>query len=89
MEIFNTAICYRLSREDENNTSTSENIKNQVEFLTKYVIDQGWNISEVYTDDGFSGTNFNRPAFEKMIKDIDSGKINLVITKDLSRLGGY
>jgi len=40
-----------------------------------------------YVDDGFSGTSFERPAFKKMIKDIEQGKINMVITKDMSRLG--
>ena len=42
---------------------------------------------ECYADNGYSGLNFNRPAFTKLLEDIDSGKVNLVITKDLSRLG--
>ena len=42
---------------------------------------------ETYVDDGWSGTNFERPDFKRMIEDIESGKINTVITKDLSRLG--
>ena len=41
----------------------------------------------VYIDDGYSGTNYNRPDFQRMLADIESGKINCVITKDLSRLG--
>ena len=49
--------------------------------------EKGWNIGEVYIDDGFSGTTFERPDFQRMISDIHKGKINMVITKDLSRLG--
>ena len=42
---------------------------------------------DYYIDDGYSGTNFNRPAFEKLLQDITNGKINTIIVKDLSRLG--
>lgn len=48
---------------------------------------QGWNLTKPYVDDGYSGTNFQRPNFQNMIKDIENGLINCVITKDLSRLG--
>ena len=66
----------------------SESIMNQREFLTKYVQSQNnWTLVEVYSDDGYTGTNFNRPDFIRLKKDIELGKINLVITKDLSRLG--
>jgi len=85
--IYNAAIYCRLSREDENNTPQSESIKNQVDFLTRYVIERGWNITGTYTDDGYTGTNFDRPDFKRMLEDIEEGKVNLVITKDLSRLG--
>ena len=67
---------------------TSESIINQKEFLTKYVSKQkNWILTDIYIDDGFTGTNFNRPSFIKLKKDIEQGKINMVITKDLSRLG--
>ena len=52
-----------------------------------YVKRQGWEIGSVYVDDGYSGVNFQRPDFQRMIADIEAGKINLVICKDLSRLG--
>ena len=55
--------------------------------LEKYCRDNNFTIKEVYIDDGYSGLNFDRPAFKRLIADIESGKINLVITKDLSRLG--
>ena len=67
---------------------TSESIINQKEFLTKYVAQQqNWLLIDIYIDDGFTGTNFNRPSFIRMKEDIEQGKINMVITKDLSRLG--
>lgn len=66
----------------------SESIINQKEFLTKYVKSQNnWELIDTYIDDGFTGTNFNRPDFIRMKKDVEAGRINLIITKDLSRLG--
>ena len=82
---FNVGIYIRLSKEDEN-IGESESIINQKTLLTKYVNDQGYKLVDIYIDDGFTGTNFDRPAFKKMLKDIELGKINMVITKDLSRL---
>ena len=48
---------------------------------------QGWELVSTYCDDGYSGVNFQRPGFQRMIEDIEKGKVNLVIVKDLSRLG--
>ena len=53
----------------------------------QYAQYHGIEVVETYVDDGWSGTNFERPDFKRMIEDIESGKINTVITKDLSRLG--
>ena len=83
---YNTGIYLRLSREDET-TGQSQSIINQKDYLTTYAIENGFNIIDYYTDDGYSGTNFDRPDFQRMIEDIEQGKINAVITKDLSRLG--
>ena len=83
---FYVGIYIRLSKEDEN-IGESESIINQKTLLTKYVSDQSYKLIDIYIDDGFTGTNFDRPAFKKMLKDIELGKINMVITKDLSRLG--
>jgi site-specific DNA recombinase len=87
--IYKVGIYVRLSREDdkEYKNGDSESIQNQKEFVTNYVIEKGWNIVDIYSDDGFTGTNFDRPGFCKLIQDINNRKINMVITKDLSRLG--
>ena len=89
---FNVAIYVRLSKEDDkqdkiSKIDDSESIENQIKFLTSFVKGQGWNIVGIYKDDGYTGTNFNRPDFIRMKNDIELGKVNLVITKDLSRLG--
>jgi DNA invertase Pin-like site-specific DNA recombinase len=85
-KIYDAAIYLRLSREDEV-TGQSASIENQKAYLMNYVVQQGWNIIDIYIDDGFTGLNFDRPAFKKLVSDIEDKKINLVITKDLSRLG--
>lgn len=85
-QVFNVAIYVRLSREDEGSYE-SESILNQKEYLLRHVTEQGWNLVDVYSDDGYTGTNFDRPAFKQMLKAIETHKVNLVITKDLSRLG--
>lgn len=59
----------------------------QKQMLTDYVKERGWDLTETYIDDGYSGTTFDRPAFQSMLKDIEHGYIDCVITKDLSRLG--
>ena len=86
--IYNAAIYIRLSKEDDKEIDKdSESVINQQKLLTNYVEKNGFNLKDIYIDDGYTGTNFNRPAFKRMIKDIDNKKINLVIVKDLSRLG--
>jgi DNA invertase Pin-like site-specific DNA recombinase len=79
-------IYVRLSKEDAR-AGESVSIENQKLLLTKHVKDQGWELVEIYCDDGFSGTNQNRPALQRMFKDIRQGHINVVLIKDLSRLG--
>lgn len=77
----------RLSREDRFTKDESESIKNQGLLINSFAEHNGFNIVKTYIDDGFSGGNFDRPGFEELIKDIEKGKIDCVITKDLSRLG--
>ena len=84
--LYETAIYCRLSL-DDGSLGKSGSIQTQKMMLEKYCRDNNFTIKEVYIDDGYSGLNFDRPAFKRLIADIESGKINLVITKDLSRLG--
>ena len=86
---YKVGIYIRLSKEDEEKEkySESESIQNQRTLLMQYIKENKLNFIAEYVDDGVSGTSFDRPAFNKMIEDIEQGKINMVITKDLSRLG--
>lgn len=84
--IYEVGIYCRLSKDDGTDTE-SVSIDTQKSILTDFVKQKGWNLKKTYVDDGYSGTNFNRPDFQNMIKDIEEGLINCVITKDLSRLG--
>lgn len=81
-----TALYCRLSRDDENE-GDSNSIAHQIEILTKYCKDHSIVQYKVYKDDGFSGTNFNRPGFKEMLADIEAGLIGAVIVKDMSRFG--
>lgn len=85
-KIYNAAVYARLSKEDER-AGDSVSIESQVAMLTKYVADNGWNHVATYKDDGFSGTSFERPAFQEMMSRVRKGGINLVVVKDLSRFG--
>ena len=83
---YDVGIYCRLSKDDMGG-GESTSIISQRCMLEKYVKDNGWMVFDCYIDDGYSGTNFNRPDFQRMIDDIEAEKINLVIVKDLSRLG--
>ncbi len=76
----------RLSVDDKNN-GESDSISNQRTKIEDYCKQNGIALLKLYADDGWSGSNFDRPAFRKMISDLEKGKVNMVITKDLSRLG--
>ncbi len=83
---YKVGLYIRLSKEDEK-CGESESITNQKSLLLRFVRENCYAQFEFYVDDGYSGTNFDRPDFKRMISDIESGKINMVVTKDLSRLG--
>lgn len=83
---YNTALYYRLSRDDEN-FGDSVSIETQRTILQQFARDNQFHVVDEYIDDGWSGTNFDRPAFQRMMDDVDTGRINCIITKDLSRFG--
>ena len=80
------ALYVRLSRDDDNE-GDSNSIAHQIEILSKYAHDHGIANFKIYKDDGYSGTNFNRPGFQEMLADIEAGHVNMVIVKDMSRFG--
>ena len=83
---YHVALYIRLSKEDESE-GPSQSVTNQKSLLDDFVKKHRLSVYDTYIDDGFSGTNFDRPAFQRMIADIEAKKVNMVITKDLSRLG--
>ena len=78
---------YRLSKEDKLKKDESSSIESQRMIVESHCKYHKLDLIKEYVDDGYSGGNFNRPAFQEMIDDIETGKINCIITKDLSRLG--
>lgn len=84
--IYQAGIYCRLSKDDEQRNE-SVSITTQRSMLTAYCHENGYEVYEVYIDDGYSGLNFERPGFQALLGDIARGKVNLVLTKDLSRLG--
>ena len=83
---FRVAIYCRLSKDDDLD-GESASIANQRDMLESYCEKQGWEVVAVYQDDGYTGLNMERPDLKRMIKAIERRQVNLVITKDLSRLG--
>mgnify|MGYP005782739211 FL=1 len=83
---YHAALYIRLSKEDESE-GPSQSVQNQESLLREFVQQHRLSVYDTYIDDGWSGTSFDRPAFQRMIVDIEAKKVNMVITKDLSRLG--
>jgi site-specific DNA recombinase len=81
-----TALYCRLSRDDEMQ-GDSNSIKNQKAILQKYADDNGFANTEFFVDDGYSGTNFDRPDWQRLLSQVEEGNIGTVIVKDMSRLG--
>ena len=81
-----TALYERLSRDDDN-AGDSNSIVNQKKYLESYAQQRGYTNCRHYTDDGWSGGNFERPAWKQLIADIEAGKVAHVIVKDMSRAG--
>lgn len=81
-----TALYCRLSR-DDGAEGDSNSVANQKRMLTKYAKENGFGNTRFYVDDGYTGTNFNRPGFLQMLEDIEMGYVSTIIVKDMSRLG--
>jgi len=81
-----TALYCRLSR-DDGAEGDSNSVANQKRLLTKYAKENGFGNHRFYVDDGYTGTNFNRPGFQQLLEDIELGYIAVIIVKDMSRLG--
>jgi len=94
---YNVGVYCRLSKQDRKDDRSgsrrreeSVSIQTQRDILGKYVKDRkgkGWRVYDYYVDEDYTGTNFNRPGFERLIEDIEAGTVNMVVVKDLSRLG--
>lgn len=85
-QIYNTALYMRLSRDDEK-YGDSVSIETQRTILQQYAQENHLHIVGEYVDDGWSGTNFDRPDWKRLMADVESGKVNCIVTKDLSRFG--
>ena len=81
-----TALYCRLSR-DDGSDAESNSIGTQKMILGKYAEDHGFPNTRFYVDDGYSGANFDRPGFKRMLADAEAGQISTVICKDMSRFG--
>jgi len=80
------AIYCRLSKDDEEREGESASIQNQRALLENYCNERGWEIVAIYQDDGYTGLNLNRPDFKRMLKAVERKQIDVILTKDLSRL---
>lgn len=80
------AIYCRLSKDDDQE-GPSASIQNQREMLCRYCDEQGWHVTGIFQDDGWSGLNMDRPDFQRLLAEIEQGRYDVVLTKDLSRLG--
>ncbi len=85
-EIGITALYCRLSR-DDGMEGDSNSIANQKKLLSRFAKEKGLRNTRFYVDDGYTGTNFNRPEFQKLLEDVDMGYVSTLIVKDMSRLG--
>lgn len=81
-----TAIYCRLSRDDEL-TGDSNSIVNQKAILKQYANEQGFRNIQFFVDDGYSGANFNRPDWKRMIELVENDKVGIILAKDMSRIG--
>ena len=84
---YKVGLYIRLSDEDDGIETQSESVVNQQKILNEFARRERLRVVDTYIDDGWTGTNFDRPSFQRLVRDIEAGRINMVVTKDLSRLG--
>ncbi|MFC4600302.1 recombinase family protein [Cohnella hongkongensis] len=84
-KVYRVGIYCRVGRRDDG-IAESAGIADQKARLMEYVVQQGWRLVNVYADDGYSGIHFNRPAFQAMLRDINDGGMDCIMTCDLARL---
>lgn len=84
---YRVGVYCRLSKDDDERERESASISHQREMMMDFCAKRGWSVEHVYVDDGYSGLNQNRPDLQKLLDDVENKRINLVITKDYSRLG--
>ena len=85
---YKVAAYHRLSKEEYSNEKESNSIANQKLIIDNYLKEhREYKLVDYYIDDGYSGTNFDRPEFQRMLEDIKNKKIDVILIKDLSRLG--
>ena len=84
---YHVALYIRLSKEDETE-GPSQSVTNQKSLLNEFVQQHRLSVYDTYVDDGWSGTSFDRPDFQRMIEDIEAKKVNMVITKDYCAIIG-
>ena len=84
---YHVALYIRLSKEDENE-GPSQSVQNQESLLREFVQQHRLSVFDTYVDDGWSGASFDRPSFQRMISDIETKKVNMVITKDYCAIIG-
>ena len=88
LRIFRTALYVRLSIMDTRDRKDSESLQTQIDYLCGYIAKHpDLELYDCYRDNGETGTNFERPGFQRMMEDVNAGRINCIITKDLSRFG--
>lgn len=84
---YKVGLYIRLSDEDDGIETQSESVVNQQKILNEFARRERLRVVDTYIDDGWTGTNFDRPSFQRLVRDIEAGRINMVVTKDLSCLG--
>lgn len=84
---YKVGLYIRLSDEDDGIETQSESVVNQQKILNEFARRERLRVVDTYIDDGWTGTNFDQPSFQRLVRDIEAGRINMVVTKDLSRLG--